>query len=118
MEETTTKTLRTNIEELKMKQLFGHFRIILQKKSSSGFCSLIDLLFSAVFQLFEAASAHINCFLLTSAPQSILYNPLAAFPHNHCRNNGQQRERNECFRNDYRKPNVFAMTIVNQVFSQ
>ena len=29
--------------------------------------------------------------------------PLAAFPHNHCRNNGQRWERNESCRNDYRQ---------------
>ena len=38
---------------------------------------------------------------LTSTPQNILSKPLAAFPHNHCQNNGQQWERNESCRNDY-----------------
>ena len=31
---------------------------------------------------------------LTSIPHNILSKPLAAFPHNHCRNNGQWRARN------------------------
>ena len=39
--------------------------------------------------------------LLTSTPHNILSKPLAAFPHNHSRNNGQQRERNESCCNDY-----------------
>ena len=34
-------------------------------------------------------------------PHNILYKPLAAFPYNHGRNNGQQWERNESCRNDY-----------------
>ena len=38
--------------------------------------------------------------LLTSTPHSVLSKPLAAFPHNHCRNNGQQWERNESCHND------------------
>jgi hypothetical protein len=33
--------------------------------------------------------------LLTSTPHNILSKPLAAFPHNHYRNNGQRLERNE-----------------------
>ena len=37
--------------------------------------------------------------LLTSTPHNILSKPLAAFPHNHCWNNGQQWERNESCRN-------------------
>ena len=32
--------------------------------------------------------------------------PLAAFPHNHCRNNGQRRKRNESCRNDYHQSSV------------
>ena len=39
--------------------------------------------------------------LLTSTTHNILSKPLAAFPCNHCRNNGQRRERNESCRNDY-----------------
>ena len=39
--------------------------------------------------------------LLTSTPHNILSKPLAVFPHNHCRNNGQRWERNESCRNDY-----------------
>ena len=39
--------------------------------------------------------------LLTSTPDNILSQPLAAFPHNHCQNNGQWWERNESCHNDY-----------------
>ena len=39
--------------------------------------------------------------LLNSTPRNILSKPQAAFPHNHCRNNGQQWERNKSCCNDY-----------------
>ena len=38
--------------------------------------------------------------VLTITPHNVLSKALAAFPHNHCRNNGQQWERNELCRND------------------
>ena len=38
---------------------------------------------------------------LTSTRHNILSKPLAAFPQNHCRNDGQPWERNESCRNDY-----------------
>ena len=41
------------------------------------------------------ASAPIHAFLeffLTSTPHNILSKPLAAFPYNHCRNNGQRND--------------------------
>ena len=38
--------------------------------------------------------------LLTSTVHNILSKSLAVFPHNHCRNNGQQWERNESCGND------------------
>ena len=60
--------------------------------------------FSTVFQLYCCSQCTYPCFpgvLLTSSPHNILSKPLAAFPHNHCRNNGQRWERNESCRNDY-----------------
>ena len=60
--------------------------------------------FSTVFQIYRGGQCTYPCFpgvLLTSNPHHILPKPLAAFPHNHCRNNGQRRERNESCRNDY-----------------
>ena len=60
--------------------------------------------FSAVFQLYHGGQCTYLCFpgvLLTSIPHNILSKPPAAFPHNHCRNNGQRWERNESCRNDY-----------------
>ena len=38
---------------------------------------------------------------LTNTSHNIISKALAAFPHNHCRNNGQQWERNESCCNDY-----------------
>ena len=49
--------------------------------------------FSTVFQLYHGGQCNYPCFpglLLTSSPQNFLSKPLAAFPYNHCRNNGQQ----------------------------
>ena len=46
---------------------------------------------STVFQLYRAYQCTNPCFprvLLTSTPHNILPSPLAAFAHNHCRNNG------------------------------
>ena len=45
------------------------------------------------FSYILAGSALIHAFLnffLTSTPHNILSKVLAAFPHNHCRNNGQR----------------------------
>ena len=50
---------------------------------------------SALFQLCRGGLCTYPCFtrvLLISAPKNIRSKPLAAFPHNHCRNNGQQSE--------------------------
>ena len=60
--------------------------------------------FSTVFQIYRGGECTYPCFprvLLSSTPQNILSEPLAAFPHNHCRNNGQRWERNESCHNDY-----------------
>ena len=60
--------------------------------------------FSTEFQLYRGGQCTYPCspgVLLTSTPHSILSKPLAAFPHNHCRNNGQQRKKSESCRNDY-----------------
>ena len=62
--------------------------------------------FSTVFQLYRGGQCTYPCFpgvLVTSIPYNILSKPLAAFPHNHCRNNGQQWERNKSCCNDYRQ---------------
>ena len=57
-----------------------------------------------VFQLLHGGQCTYPCFpgvLLTSTPHNTFSKSLAALPHNHCRNNGQQWERNESCRNDY-----------------
>ena len=54
----------------------------------------IDLV-STVFQLNRDGQCTYSCFprvVLTSTLHNILSKPLAAFLHNHCRNNGQVRE--------------------------
>ena len=59
--------------------------------------------FSTVFQLYRGRQCTYPCFpgvLLTSVPHIILSKPLAAFPHDHCRNNGKRWERNYSCRND------------------
>ena len=56
---------------------------------------LIDwclMLISTVFQLYRGGQCTYPCFsevLLTSTLYNILSNPLAVFPYDHCRNNGQ-----------------------------
>ena len=64
-----------------------------------------SMVFNAVFNstLVISASAPIQFpgVLLTTTPYNILSKPLAAFPHNQCRNNGQPWEWNESCRNDY-----------------
>ena len=60
--------------------------------------------FTTVFKLYHSGQCTYPCFpgvLLTNAPHNILSKPLAAFPLNHCQNNGQWRERNESCHNDY-----------------
>ena len=60
--------------------------------------------FSTVFQIYRGGQCTFPCFsgvLLTSIPHYTLSKPQAAFPLNHCRNNGQRLERNESCRNDY-----------------
>ena len=60
--------------------------------------------FSTVFQLYCGGQCTYSCFpgvLLTSTPHNIISKPLAAFPHNHCRNGGE------------RGMNTVAVTIIN-----
>ena len=75
--------------------------LTLYTKQSLDFSVLkIDLLnvwysisFSKVFHLYSGGQCIYSCFpgvLVTSTSHNILSKPLAAFPHNHCRNNGQQ----------------------------
>ena len=49
--------------------------------------------FSIVFQLYYGGQCTNACFpgvLLTSIPHNSISKLLTAFPHNHCRNNGQR----------------------------
>ena len=67
-------------------------------------CYLTPL--STVFQLYRGGQCTCPCFpgvLFTSTLHNILSKPLAASPHDHCRNNGQPWERNESCRNNYHK---------------
>ena len=60
--------------------------------------------FLTVFWLYLGGQSIYPCFpgvLLTSNPHNILSKPLAAFPHNHYRNDGQELERNESCSNDH-----------------
>ena len=65
------------------------------------------MVFKAVFNSISVVSRRqwtYPCFpgaILTSTPNNILSKPLAAFPHNHCLNNGQLWESNQSCRNDY-----------------
>ena len=66
-----------------------------------------------VFQLNPSGQCTYPCFpgvLLTSTKHNTLSKPLAAFPHNHCQNNGQRWERNESCHNDYHQSSegIFA----------
>ena len=68
------------------------------------FCEWCLMPFLTIFQLYRGGQCTYPCFpgvLLTSTLHNILSKPLTAFPLNHCRNNGQLRERNESCRNDY-----------------
>ena len=61
------------------------------------------MLFSTVYQLCLGGQCTYPCFsrvLLTSTLHNIPSKLLAAFPHNHCRNNRQGLARNESCRND------------------
>ena len=71
-----------------------------QAFGSVNFPVLLDMtsdcmIFSTVFNIILVISqlpVHLTMLtwsLLTSAKHNILSKPLAAFPHNHCRNNGQ-----------------------------
>ena len=70
-------------------------------------CWLIVWCFNAVFKGISAiARRPVHLSMLSwssfnSTPHSILSKPMAAFPHNHCQNNGQRWERNESGRYDY-----------------
>ena len=71
-----------------------------------GKCLIVQCVtpFSTAFQLYRRGQCTYPCFcgvLLTSTPRNILSMPLAAFPNNYCRNNGQRWDRNESCRNDY-----------------
>ena len=69
------------------------------------------IVFNALFQLYRGGQCTYPCFpgvLLIRTPHNILSKPLAAFPQNLCRNNGQQWERNESCRNDYHQSWILA----------
>ena len=60
--------------------------------------------FSTVIQLYCSGQYTYPCFpgtFFTNTLHNILSKPLAAFPHNHLRDNGQREERNESCCNDY-----------------
>ena len=75
---------------------------------STLFALLICLTpFSTLFQLYCDGQYIYPCFprvLLTSTPHSVLPKPLAAFPHNHCRNNAT---------NSDARMNPVAIPIIN-----
>ena len=82
--------------------------------------------FSTVFQLYCGCQCTYPCFsgvLLTSTLHNILSKPLAAPPHNHCRNNGQRCERKKSYHNDYHQswerilaePGIKPATFCSQV---
>ena len=59
---------------------------------------------STVFHLYCGSQCTYPCFpvvLLTSTTHNILSKLLAAFPHDHSQNNGQQWDKNKFCRNDY-----------------
>ena len=85
-------------------------RVYLQSEWLIEWCLM---LFSTVFQLFCGSQFIYPCFpgvLLTSIPHNVLSKPLAAFPHNHCWNNGQQWERYESCCNNYHKSSERILT--------
>ena len=80
----------------------------------------------SVFQLYHGSQCTYPYFpgvLLTGTPHNIPTKPLAAFPNNQCRNNGQGSGRNEPCRNDYHqssegilaKPGIEPATYFSQV---
>ena len=59
---------------------------------------------STLFKLYRSGQCTYPCFPdihFDSTPKNILSKPLATFPHNHHRNNGQLCASNECCRNEY-----------------
>ena len=73
--------------------------------------------FSTVIQFYCCGQFTCPCFpgvLLTSAPHNTLSKPLAAFPHNHCRNNWQQWERNESCCIDYHQSSERMLAELHQ----
>ena len=79
-------------------------KLVSQWRQKVSLCGNGFTPFSTVFQLYCGSKYTYPCFpgvRLTSTPHNILSNPLATFPHNYCRNNGQQWERNEPCPNDY-----------------
>ena len=79
-------------------------KLLLQIRKNEGFFGKGLTPFSVLFQLYHGGLCSYPCFpgiLFTGTPHKILSKPLVAFPHNHCRNNGQRWERNESCRNDY-----------------
>ena len=80
--------------------------------------------FSTVFQLYHGGQYTYPCFSWSSF-HNILSKPLASFPHNHCRNNGQRWKRNDSCRNDYHQsserilaePGIEPATSCSQVYN-
>ena len=76
---------------------------IIHGNSLLGQATMIGcMMFNAVSNSISVISrwpVHLSTLLwssfLTSIPHNILFKPLAAFPRNHCRNNGQRWERNK-----------------------
>ena len=67
---------------------------------------VVNAVFNSFSYITAASAPTYRCFpgiLLTSTPHNILSNPLAAFPHNHCRNTDSGE----------RGMNLVAMTIYN-----
>ena len=56
---------------------------------------VFNAFFSCIFKLYLGSQCNYHCFpgVFTSSPHSILSKPLAAFPYNYCRINGQWVER-------------------------
>ena len=69
------------------------FENIMRNGESIAWLSGVLMQFSTVFELYCGSQCTYVCFhgvRLTSTLQNIFSKPLAAFPHNHCRNNAQQ----------------------------
>ena len=69
--------------------------------------------FSSVFQLYHCGQCTYTCFprgfFLTSTPQNVLPKPLAAFPHKHCRNEGQRWQKRMNCHNDYHQSSEWKL---------